>query len=348
MKILLFADLHFCEYSSILRKEGSKYSVRLEKLIETLNWIEATAIQQRCDRVISLGDFFDKPTLNSREITALNEVTWSNIPHQFLVGNHEASSKSLKYNSTNALKKLNFEIIDSPCSEDFGSYSILYLPYISDIEKSLKLSEYFAKMQLEDDTKKIVLSHNDVKGIQYGAFLSEVGVDISDIDANCDLFLNGHLHNSVKFSDRGFNLGNVSGQNFSEDAFTYLHCAYILDTSTWTLEALQNPYALHFYKLNIQQPADLINLNKLLANSVISVKCAEHLLESLKQQVIQNTNILETRINVIYEKSEGLANIEVSEATLNKIDYLDKFSQFCFENFDNTDLLKQELSIICK
>ena len=348
MKFLLFSDLHFCEYSSILRKEGSKYSIRLEKLIETLNWIEKIAVEQCCDRVISFGDFFDKPILNSREITALNDVNWSNIYHQFIIGNHEASNKSLKYNSTNVLKKLNFEIIDSIMVEDFDTYMILYLPYISDIEKEHNLNDYFEKLQIDKNIKKLIFSHNDVKGIQYGAFLSEIGIAIDDIDSTCDIFLNGHLHNSVKFSKKGFNLGNVSGQNFSEDAFTYMHCAYILDTDNLSLEAIPNPYALNFYKINIQNELDLAIINNLKENSVISVKCVDNLLENVKQAIFENRNILESRINIIYEKVKNDKINESSDITITKIDYLDKFSNFCFENFENTELLKQELSIICK
>ena len=40
MKILLFGDTHFCERSSIITKYGTKYSVRLENQLASLNWVE--------------------------------------------------------------------------------------------------------------------------------------------------------------------------------------------------------------------------------------------------------------------------------------------------------------------
>lgn len=37
MKILIFSDNHWSQYSSIVRSRGTKYSTRLEKSIETMN-----------------------------------------------------------------------------------------------------------------------------------------------------------------------------------------------------------------------------------------------------------------------------------------------------------------------
>ena len=40
---LIVGDVHWSEYSSIYRKRGTKFSKRLENLINTVNWIEETA-----------------------------------------------------------------------------------------------------------------------------------------------------------------------------------------------------------------------------------------------------------------------------------------------------------------
>ena len=42
---------------------------------------------------------------------------------------------------------------------------------------------------------RIILSHNDLAGLQLGKYISKTGFDINDIDKNCALFINGHLHN---------------------------------------------------------------------------------------------------------------------------------------------------------
>lgn len=44
-----------------------------------------------------------------------------------------------------------------------------------------------------------------------GQFISKAGFDINDIEDNCDLFINGHLHNGSKITDKIFNVGNLTG-----------------------------------------------------------------------------------------------------------------------------------------
>ena len=68
MKILLYTDVHFNTYSSILRKRGDKFSKRLETLISSLNWIERIGEEQNVDLEICLGDFFDSPNLTAEKL----------------------------------------------------------------------------------------------------------------------------------------------------------------------------------------------------------------------------------------------------------------------------------------
>lgn len=137
MKYLLYSDVHFCENSSSIQSRGQKYSTRLEYLIRSINWAEEQAIINNCDVVICLGDFFDRSDIKSEEATALQEINWVNLPHYFIVGNHEASNKSLTFNSVEVLRKINnFNIISEPTSLN---NEILLLPYIKESElKSLK------------------------------------------------------------------------------------------------------------------------------------------------------------------------------------------------------------------
>ena len=37
MKVLLYTDNHFSQYSSILRNRGERYSIRLENQIKSIN-----------------------------------------------------------------------------------------------------------------------------------------------------------------------------------------------------------------------------------------------------------------------------------------------------------------------
>ena len=108
MKYLVCGDVHWCQYSSILRARGRKYSVRLENLINSVNWVEDLAAKKGCIGVIYLGDFFDRPDLNAEELTALQEVKWANIKHIFIVGNHESNVLNLSFSSTISALLLRF------------------------------------------------------------------------------------------------------------------------------------------------------------------------------------------------------------------------------------------------
>lgn len=340
MKILLFTDNHFCEYSSIVRQLGEKYSVRLENQIQSINYVEDFAIKQNCEKVICLGDFFDKPNLSDIEITALKDIKWSNIEHYFIVGNHESSVNGLKYNSTKILEKSNFHIISEVSLIKVDNRNLVFIPYILESDRK-SLKEYLNELNITDNTS-IVFSHNDIKDLQMGAFKSEEGFKVKDIEDNCSLFLNGHIHNGGKIASNGYNLGALTGQNFGNDSFKYKYGFFILDTDTLKLEFYENPFALNFYKIDIEKKKDIENLSTLKANSVISIRCIESLLDESKKAIINNVNIIANKIVVLKDVSDSVVSIESL-----KVDHISKFASFCKEKIENTEILNQELSKIC-
>lgn len=343
MRICIYSDVHFCEYSSIVRSHGDRYSIRLENLIKTLNWAEAEAVKNDCDHIICLGDFFDRPDLNSRELTALQEIVWAKLPHTFIVGNHEASNKALTHNSVSALRSLGFNIVTRPEVMFAINTEILLLPYCL-AEDRKQLSEYWNGCE-DLLPKRIILSHNDIKGIRYGAIESKEGIEIADIQENCDLFLNGHLHNGDCFAPKCFNVGNLTGQNFSEDAFNYSHSIHILDTVANSLETIENPYALNFYKFECINNNDLNNLWKIKDNAVISIKCLDELKEQVQGVLTQlGSKVIESRVTLVRQLSDS--NIE--SVTDLSVDHLTRFAEFCRQKIDNNETLEFEISEVCK
>ena len=97
MRLLIFGDNHWCKYSSILRGRGTKYSLRLENQIRSLMWVDDVATEYHCDAIVCDGDFFDKPMLDSEEITALSDISFTHSM-TYLVGNHESDMSDLSYN----------------------------------------------------------------------------------------------------------------------------------------------------------------------------------------------------------------------------------------------------------
>ena len=342
MKIGITSDWHFCQFSSIVRGIGKNTSVRLEHLVDSINWAENLFKQYDCYAHICLGDAFDKSYLNAEEISALNSIKWSNIYHYFLVGNHEMATNDLRKNSANLFDMLpNCTVISHPT---MLFENIFVLPYI--LESNRKpLAEYLGIF----GKPRLILSHNDIKGIQFGSFISKEGFSIEEIKENCGLFLNGHLHNMGQFSENGWNVGNLCGQNFNEDAMNYSHCAWVLDTDTGEIQTFENPYALNFYKIDFSEDNSIEHINevseKLKKNAVCTIKCLEEDYDYINARfgkkendlIPKNTKILESRILVerVTEEKNSIETLQV--------DHLSQFDKFVKENIGTSETILSEL-----
>lgn len=337
MKILIYSDIHISQDSSIVKSFGKYYSTRLEYIIKSITWAENLATNEKCDLIFNLGDTFNKPIVNAMEATAVQDICWADIPHYILVGNHDSDVVSLEYSSVSILKKLGFHIIKEVTHLYDKDDVFTFIPYI--LEDNRKpLTEYLV------GKNDIVLSHNDIAGFRFGNFVSKEGFKIDDIEKSCKLFLNGHLHNSSFLSDKILNVGNLCGQNFTEDSLKYSHGCWILDTKTNSLEFHENPYALNFYKL--EYPADKKIFSNLKNNSVLMIKCERSYQEELKN-ILSNysAKIVTTRV-LLYDK-DIIENID-TQVKLDKVDHLKQFTDFIHEQLGNTELINEELMEVCK
>ena len=346
MKVLVVGDIHWSTYSSIVRSRGVHFSTRLEYLIKSLSWVEQISKEYGCEEEIFLGDTFDKPDLSSEEITALSEVEWNKSARlrHFIVGNHESGVSNLTYNSTQILHKMGV-IEDAPYLYSLDEKTeFLFLPYITEDDRKQSIIEY---MQGRQSSKKlIVFSHNDIKNFQMGPFLSKTGFDIDDIERNCDLYINGHLHNGGWVSPRKIlNLGILCGQNFSEDAFKYEHHVAVLDTDTLELTFIENPYALNFYKVNIEDEKNINQLAFLKPNAVVSVKCIDSLKDKLLDKLVVYPPLV---YKTIYTRDIESASSSGDVAELNNKDHLEQFKEYILETLGTSDVVQEELQEVCK
>ena len=343
MKVLLFTDLHMCPRASIVNRWGTKYPSRLENCIASVNWLEELAEKLDCECIISLGDFFDKPDLSSETITACNDIKWSDKMHYSLVGNHDASSSSLMFNSVNCLLNDKHKVITEPTLLSLGDCNICFLPYVVECDRK-PINEYFPQVDRSKPT--VILSHNDINGIQLGPVVSRTGFTVEEIEANCDLFVNGHLHNGQAISHKVINLGNLTGKDFGEDASKYTHNVAILDTETLQLTLIENPYAYNFYKIQIDTKQDLKLLDNLKQQAIVSIKCDSTLTELVKQRITELKDIIiESRLILVKKFEES--NDDTVELDLS-VDHLARFIECCKANIECTPLLEEELGQICK
>lgn len=349
MKYLIFADPHWSSYSSIVRSRGEKYSTRLENLIKTMSWIEAEAVTKGCDIIVCLGDFFDQSELGAESITALQEVPWSEIPHWFIVGNHEMGRGNLEHSSSHLFNLLpNASVIDEVKFFNTNNTTLVSIPYI--LESNRKpLKEYLDSYPLKENV--IILSHNDIAGIQMGQFVSTTGFSIEEIEENCDLFLNGHIHNESEIGNKIINVGNITGQNFSEDAFTYSHKAYILDTDEKSLAPIVNPHAMNFYKVDLTNYRPTID-NKKIQDTLLSLKYPAVATIKINPDIdFIVRDLLSTCENIIECRliTEGVKGEEPIKSIDNEVnlDHIQKFQMYVMENIGKDELTLNELERVC-
>lgn len=344
MKFLICGDVHWSQYSSIVRGNGDKYSTRLENLITVIQWAEDYAVQTNCDVVLYLGDFFDKTQLNAMEISALKEIKWANMPHMFLVGNHEINTNANEYSTTDIFSLLpNASVISHPITYELPECNLMMLPYINNS------SEY--KFNYPILNKPLYgFSHNDISGIQMGRIISREGFNLNEISSKFNLFFNGHLHNGVQINNTVYNVGNLTGQNFSEDAFEYRHKVYTFDTVTREVFSFEVPDALNFVKLDFTSCSDDKYLrstlcNNHLKNTVCMITCKDTDVKKVTDCALQNPDIVTYRILTTH--TENNANTEPTHS-LSNIDYIKMFEEYVLTHIGNSEIVKSELAEIMK
>ena len=152
------------------------------------------------------------------------------------------------------------------------------------------------------------------------------------------------MHNGQAVTSKVINLGNLTGKDFGENAFNHTHNIAVLDTADMSITYIENPFAFNFYKIQIDCENDLLSLSQLKNNSVVSIKCAQSLVEKARKYIEEIPNIIESRIIIIrqYEEVEEASELDFT------IDHLNRFIECCKTNIENTVLLEEELSEICK
>ena len=301
--------------------------------------------EKNCDLEVCLGDFCDRSDLTDEEISALREIKWNDIKKYFVVGNHESSQHELTFTTMQAIDNSNISIINRPTGIVIEDNTYYFIPYFIDSDRP-SFKEMIDDMKVESRGKKIVFSHNDIAGINYAGFISKSGFNKEEIESSCDLFLNGHLHNGQKISDKIYNLGSFSAHNFTNDSFNYRYGAWILDTDDMSLEFIENPFSLNFYKLSIVEESDLKQLSKIKNNSVLSIRYSTQLANELESELskIKEKLIVTPRMMAIRETADA-AEIKIQDLRSN---HLERLVTFCRQALTNSDILEAELAELCK
>lgn len=349
MRVLFMTDCHWSQYSSIVRSRGKCYSTRLENLIDSINWVEQLAWNTGCTAIVCGGDFFDSCQLNSEEISALKNIQWAPISHVFITGNHETNVGSLEFSTADLFTLCpNSVVISKPEYYHIENEDVefCFLPYILERDRQ-PISVYFPPKT----EKRIIFSHNDLKDVQYGPFLSTEGFTVEEIESSCDLCMNGHIHSCAYVSQKIINGGNLTGQNFTEDASKFDHCVQVIDTSTMKVDFYLNPYAFNFYKLDYtdvdNESTFLNNISRLKPHAVITVKVNSEFAQTAKDLLSKTTKdkIEEYRLIVEYDSTK---NDDTLTPVIEAVDHLQQFEKYILVNIGDSDIIKEELASVMR
>lgn len=344
MLIGIVGDVHWSKHSSIVRGTSEKYSNRLQNCIDSVNFAEE--VTSNCNMVVYMGDFFDSSELNANELTALKAIKWNDKHHTFLVGNHEIGLNSSEISSAHIFNMKHMKVIDSMTHLIYEN--ILFLPYYLN-ENIPTVLDKWQKAKDNADSPMIVFSHNDIAGIQLGNFKTINGFNIDDIENNCGIFINGHYHNKGTLSNKIINVGNLTGQNFSEDATKYKHCVHFLDTDTLELTSQENPHAFKFYKIDLtKNDESLLNdiLNSNTTNNVLTLKVNSG--DEFKyRELLKNNKNIETYRVIIEPDVSSEVDIDRKLETLS-INHLDEFNKYVLTKLGDSDMVLSELEQIMR
>lgn len=339
MKVLVYTDLH-CSYNSSIMPlyyEDSKYTTRLQMIVDTGKWINEIATNNKVDMIVNCGDTTDSHILRSEEITALSEFFRSidyNCRHIIITGNHDVLDNNSDFYSTSILSNIsNVEVYNKPTKIDD---TISVLPYMK--------SEEITNDMLKSLSNHILFSHIDIKGSHLRSdYIMDSGVDSELLSNYFDLTINGHLHTAEKLNTTTrdvWNIGSVTSGSFN-DSNSYIPSVCIINTFTDTIATITripNPYAILFRRMNIDSIESLINkINQLdkKFRYILRVNSPYDISDSAREVIGSNKFIIASRVisNISSNSFKRSSNTTKSDIGIRTnierefIDFLEKNSE---------------------
>lgn len=340
MIIGLYSDPHISYTSSImpLSVENSKYTCRLNMLINSFKWMYEQFDKEHVDVICNCGDTFNSHTLKSEEITAFSEcLSYSKgTPEIHIIGNHDMFNKNFYSNSF--VRDYSFIELYDRISKVNDVISVIPYTKASDVNLS----------ELNNISNKVVLSHLDLKGSHLRPdFIMDSGFDPEYLDMNFEASFNGHIHTGEKLqtsSNLVVNVGSLVSNSFS-DSNTYIPNICIYNTDTKEFKRIVNPNAILFRKINCDSVTELLNkiskMNKSFKH-IIRITCPFKLKDEVKDIISKEDFIISSRVVTTIEESSIINSTITEEVVFNNSAIKDKFSEFINNNHD---LLKYPISV---
>ena len=108
----------------------------------------------------------------------------------------------------------------------------------------------------------------------------------------------------------------------------------------------ENPYSLNVYKFDIDKEEDLAQIESIKSNSMLSIRCLSTLQDKLFAKLDECANRILVRRVTCYRPAS--ADGSESEPELVRSDHLEQFKAYILEQLGSTDVIREELTEICK
>lgn len=342
MLVGIYTDAH-CSYTSSilpLHCEGSKYTTRLQMIIDTFRWMYDLFDAYDVDLIVNCGDLFDSFKLRAEEVSAMAEALQfsKGISEIHVLGNHEVLDKRRNFYATALLNNYShIDVVTVPTKLDNG---LSFLPYMTTDEASECIPWL---------SNKILFSHIDVKGsLVTPTYELDTGVDSTSLGCYFDLVMNGHLHSPQSLNKVVHNVGACTSLSFSDNSDYTPHIC-ILDTETLERRYFQNPYAIRFRKLD----SGIDSLRTHLLSSgrdnreVIRITVPASKRAEAEELLKSDSNVVTYRITSEVEAVETPDILQPSKLDL-KGDIASKFVEFLSISNDLNYPIENYLSVVAE
>lgn len=313
-KVVFTSDIHFCKRESLVED-------RYEHLVKSLVWADCGV---EADLHIDLGDMFNTSHLTAEDVAVLDSVHFRNKWH-CVMGNHEQDG----HHSLLRYFRDIHEIYEAPRLKRFDGVGwFLFLPFT---KHPMPLSELLRG--LPDGEKVVVCSHCEFVGMFDTVEGAGYSLDEINADARIKMWFQGHYHQRAVLSPKVVIVGNLCGQNFTQNFDPHGVVVYDTDTNKYTF--VENPYALVFGKMDTNTPK-CKDIRKLIEGDpvkryVLAIQTDSELRDKMKAWAAEH--LVASRIMVSDVAGAGLADEEVEQFEAVQIDHVALFKEEVAKRF---------------
>lgn len=261
-KVLLFTDIHVHTH-----KQSSE---RLNDCLKVLDWVLRTAVEQKVNHVLFLGDLFhDKQKIDvftyQKTFEIFEKHMGDNPPFKvyLVLGNHDLwhlskwdISSVIPFGSINGIT-----VIDRPCTLNLDGSQVSFLPYtntpIDDIKNLLKSNNNIlcAHLAIDGAVLNVRAGTKAEVSVEHDDDLIKVGPEI--LKGWNNVFL-GHYHSYQQIDKHIEYIGSPLQLSFGE-AFTHKH-VLIFDLETKEKQYIRNTFSPQHFIIS-EKDLDKYELN---------------------------------------------------------------------------------------